>query len=181
MTCLEAQSNILSFVEKNLPEDKKIEFVKHIRHCNDCKEELEIYYTLIVGMRKLDNNEDMSLDFRNRLDDELNRIETRAKKAKRFRVSSFGMVFTALVCIMFVFYGRCLTKVYDVEQFLIKEKQGSTYFYDAFGDDLYSYRNDIIAENEKKNIIVPISFYDKVHIYNVVASFDISEFADGGL
>lgn len=82
MTCLEAQSNILSFVEKNLPEDKKIEFVKHIHHCNDCKEELEIYYTLIVGMRKLDNNEDMSLDFRNRLDDELNRIEARAKKQR---------------------------------------------------------------------------------------------------
>lgn len=82
---------------------------------------------------------------------------------------------------MFVFYGRCLTKVYDVEQFLIKEKQGNTYFYDTFGDDLNSYHNDIIAENEKQNVIVPISFYDKVRIYNVVASIDISEFADGGL
>lgn len=180
MTCLEAQSNILSFVEKKLPEDKKIEFVRHIRHCNNCREELEIYYTLIVGMRKLDNNEELSLDFKNRLDEELSRVENRARKATRFKISSFGMVFTALVFLMFFFYGKCLSKVYDVEQFLIKENQGTEYFYRYFGNMSHSHNNDVIAENEEENEIPIMTFYDKVHVYNVVSSIDISEYTDGG-
>ena len=60
MTCLEAQSNIMAFIEKKLPDDVIPDFVKHMRYCKNCREELEIYYTLIVGMHQVDNNQELS-------------------------------------------------------------------------------------------------------------------------
>ncbi|MDE6024856.1 MAG: zf-HC2 domain-containing protein [Lachnospiraceae bacterium] len=175
MTCLEAQSNILSFVEEQLPEDKKVEFVRHMKHCSNCKEELEIYYTLIVGMRKLDNNEEFSLDFKNRLDEELTRIDNRAKKAKRFKVSSFSIVFSIMVVVMFFFYSRCLLKVYNIEQFMKKQAQGETYFYDTFGEYLNVCRDDIIVREIRQSIPEKLTFYDKIRIYNTVNSFIIEQ------
>ena len=63
MTCLEAQSNIMAFIEKKLPDDVIPDFVKHMRYCKNCREELEIYYTLIVGMHQVDNNQELSQNF----------------------------------------------------------------------------------------------------------------------
>ena len=54
MTCLEAQSNIMAFIEKKLPDDVIPDFVKHMRYCKNCREELEIYFTVDVGIRQLD-------------------------------------------------------------------------------------------------------------------------------
>ena len=54
MTCLEAQSNIMAFIEKKLPDDVIPDFVKHMRYCRNCREELEIYFTVDVGIRQLD-------------------------------------------------------------------------------------------------------------------------------
>lgn len=179
MTCLESQSNILSFVENSLPEDKKVEFVKHIKHCKNCKEELEIYYTLIVGMRKLDNNEELSLDFKSRLDDELNKIENKARKATRFKISTFGIFFSIVVVLIVFIYNTCLTKVYQIEQDMKKQAQGEAYFYRLFGENMYECSHDLIAESMIVVEKPTLSFYDSVDIYNVVNSFDSYEFYGG--
>ena len=104
MTCLEAQSNIMAFVDKKLDDDSTQNFVRHMKHCDNCAEELEIYYTLIVGMRQLDNNEELSHNFKKDLYDELTRIENKAKNAKRFKISTFGIVFTAAVIGFFIWH-----------------------------------------------------------------------------
>ena len=49
---------MMKFIDKTLPDDKVVDFARHIKHCPNCAEELEISYTLIIGMRQLDNNED---------------------------------------------------------------------------------------------------------------------------
>ena len=71
MTCLEAQSKIMAFIENKLPDDELKEFIKHVKNCDNCSEELEIYYTLIVGMKELDNEENLSTNFKKELDDKL--------------------------------------------------------------------------------------------------------------
>ena len=130
MTCLEAQSNIMAFVEKKLPDDKVTDFVRHMRYCKNCSEELEIYYTLVVGMRQLDNNEELSKDFKEELNKELNRLDHKVKSVKRFKISTFSVVFVVAVVIMFFWYTRILGKVYNIEQSILKQQQGETYFYD---------------------------------------------------
>lgn len=169
MTCLEAQSYILSFVEKKLPDDKKLEFVKHIKYCKNCREELEIYYTLIVGMRELDND-NLSLDFKIRLDNELNKIEQKAKNAKRFKLSSFSVIFTGVVFLMFLFYNNCLNKVYNIEQYLKEQKMGNIYFVNYYGDYLYSCEYDLIKEQMDKTTLKQLTLYDRIRIYKSIGN-----------
>jgi hypothetical protein len=178
MTCLEAQSNIMAFIDKKLPEDKVNDFVRHVKNCPNCSEELEIYYTLIVGTRQLDNNEELSKDFDKDLQNELLRISNKVKKAKRFRVSAFGIFCVAVIGLFGFFYNSCLNKVYKIEQNIIKAAQGETYFYDCFGeyidlcsddtsllDDYYEEENngEFLQENVEK-----LEFYSSVREFNLI-------------
>lgn len=172
MTCLEAQSNIMAFIDKKLPEDKVTDFVRHMRYCKNCAEELEIYYTLIIGIRQVDNNEELSQNFKQELDDELSRLEHKVKKAKRFKVSTFGVVFIAAVVLMFLCYGRILNKVYNIEQVMIKQEQGEHYFYDHFGSDIELCDEDIIVEFKQNNKPKELTFYEQIRLYNALHQKD---------
>lgn len=173
MTCLEAQSNIMAFIDKKLPEEKVADFVRHMRYCKNCSEELEIYYTLIVGIRQVDNNEELSQNFKEELDNELTRLEHKAKKAKRFKISTFGVVFVAAVVLMFICYGRVLNKVYNIEQFMIKQEQGAHYFYDYFGDEIDMCSDDIVADARQRYKPKDLTFYEKIRLYNEEHKDDI--------
>lgn len=73
MTCLEVQSKLIAYIDNNLEKNEKIDFLKHIKNCENCKEELEIYYTMIEGMRQLDDNVPFSKDFSKELDNRIAR------------------------------------------------------------------------------------------------------------
>ena len=167
MTCLEAQSNIMAFVEKKLPDDKVKDFVKHMKNCPNCSEELEIYYTLIIGMRELDNNEELSQDFKKELNEELNRINNKVKKVKRFKVSSFSIICATAIAAFFLFYNSCLIKAYNIEQRIIKDRQGQYYFYDNYSQLIELSGRDLILENTKKDVKEEDTFYKRIHIYNI--------------
>ena len=167
MTCLEAQSNIMAFVDKKLDDDNTQNFVRHIKHCKNCSEELEIYYTLIIGMRQLDNNEELSHDFKKDLENELTKIDNRAKNAKRFKLSTFGIVFTAAVIGFFLFYSSILNKVYTIEQNIIKAEQGDYYFYNHLSKYIDICNDDVIVMAQEINKPVEKTFYQKIHSYNI--------------
>lgn len=167
MTCLEAQSNIMAFVDKKLEDDKIKDFVRHMRFCPNCSEELEIYYTLIVGMRQLDNNSELSHNFKKDLDDELTKLENKLKNAKRFKVSTFSLVFVSAIIGLFIFYSSSLNKVYNIEQNYKKQEQGDYYFYNHFSKYLDLCNDDIIVESKSKNKPIEKTFYEKVHSYNI--------------
>lgn len=172
MTCLEAQSNIMAFIDKKLPDDRVSDFVKHMRYCPNCSEELEIYYTLIVGIRQVDNQEELSPNFKVELDNELSRLEHKVKQAKRFKLSSFGVFFIAAVILMFLCYGRILNKVYNIEQLMIKQEQGEHYFFDYFGDTIELCKGDLIVEQEaqalREETKEELTFYDRIKLYNML-------------
>lgn len=173
MTCLEAQSNIMNFVEGKLPDDKVTDFVRHIRYCPNCADELEIYYTLIVGIRQVDQGEELSRDFKKEMNNELSRIEHKVKNAKRFRVSTFGIFFATAVVFLFLLYGRVLNKVNSIEQRIIKQEQGNYYFYEEFSPylsickedfaNLEAYFNDSV---EEETDTLDVSFYEMIREYN---------------
>ncbi|MEG2349532.1 MAG: zf-HC2 domain-containing protein [Hungatella sp.] len=56
MTCKETQSLVMPYIHQELTDEKMDEFLEHIETCKDCKEELEIYYTVEVGIRQLDTD-----------------------------------------------------------------------------------------------------------------------------
>lgn len=168
MTCLEAQSNIMAFIDNKLPDERIAEFVHHVRYCPNCMEELEIYYTLIVGMRQLDNNDELSHDFKQQLDNELERLEKKVKNAKRAKVSTFGVVFGFAVVLLLFFYNQCLSKVYNIEQIMLKNKQGDYYFYDFFGDYIEMCDEDLVVSIPLEDVPKESSFYEKIKFYNIM-------------
>lgn len=179
MTCLEAQSNIMAFIDKKLPDERVNDFVKHIKSCSNCSEELEIYYTLIVGIRQLDNNEELSKDFSKDLNNELVKLSNKVKKVKRFKVSSFSVICISLVVAFYFIYSTCLNKVYKAEQFRIKVNQGNEYFSQYFGDYIDLCNKDIIEDyyyvlddNINKEKEEKLEFYNKILEYNALSIYE---------
>lgn len=56
MICREAESLVTPYIRHELSDEKLEEFLEHIETCENCKEELEIYYTVDVGIKQLDTD-----------------------------------------------------------------------------------------------------------------------------
>ncbi len=57
MTCKEAENLVIPYIRHELEDDQLMEeFLDHIDSCENCKEELEIYYTVEAGIRQLDSD-----------------------------------------------------------------------------------------------------------------------------
>lgn len=54
MTCPEAEKLVMPYINGTITDQELEEFLAHIDSCEDCREELEIYYTVDVGIRQLD-------------------------------------------------------------------------------------------------------------------------------
>lgn len=54
LTCREAEKMVMPYIEHKLDEDELEAFLNHIQHCESCKDELEIYYTVSLGLKQLD-------------------------------------------------------------------------------------------------------------------------------
>lgn len=62
MTCKEAEQMVMPYINDELTDRELASFLAHIKGCKACYEELEIYYTLYVGLSQLDGkmeNQDM--------------------------------------------------------------------------------------------------------------------------
>ncbi len=71
MNCHEAQSHILHYIHHQLNKEETKAFIEHVRTCPDCRDELEINYIILVGMRQLDEGGLGATDFRKDLEEDL--------------------------------------------------------------------------------------------------------------
>lgn len=167
MTCLEAQSKIIAYIDYNLERDEKQDFLKHIQGCSDCKEELNIYYTMIEGMRQLDENMPLSKDFTAELDARMNREMKSSKKKQEFFRSSVLIVLVGIMGFLIFGYVNFLNLLHAQEQTALKEAQGEYYYSETFDTILFSPDEeeavlDINVTSEKTET----SFYEKIRQYN---------------
>lgn len=56
MTCIEAEKMVIPYIDDKLSLSELEEFMEHIKKCENCREELEIYYMVDVGLKKLDED-----------------------------------------------------------------------------------------------------------------------------
>lgn len=171
MTCLEVQSKLIAYIDNTLEKDEKIDFLRHIQCCEECKEELNIYYTMIEGMRQLDGNMSLSKDFSEELNNRISREMKHDRKRRELFNSSLVIVIVGILGFLVFGYGNFLNLVHEEEQAKIKENQGEYYFSDTFHDVLFS-------PDEEKNILEinvsteeaeeKIDIYDKIKQYNML-------------
>ena len=162
MTHLEAQSYIMPFIEHKVPHDKQEDFVLHMKSCKKCHEELEIYYTLLVGMRQLDNKEELSTDFSKDLDRELKSLSHGVRNRKSFKVSAFSIVLSSILIIGLFFYAGFLNKIYSFEQFIKSAEQGDYYFKDSFEGVMLLEDKDEVEESQKIIESKNVSNYQRI-------------------
>jgi hypothetical protein len=74
MNCKEAQRLLVSYINGELKEKEEEEFIRHVRHCSECYEELEVYSTVFAGIRQLDGGEE-EIDYRTLVEDSLKTSE----------------------------------------------------------------------------------------------------------
>lgn len=79
MTCREAEGMVIPYIEHTLDDDSLGEFLLHIDNCENCREELEIYFTVYYGLRQLDN-EIGTYNIKGALEDTLEASRERLKK-----------------------------------------------------------------------------------------------------
>ena len=100
MNCKEAQRLLVPYINGELDGKKEDEFVRHIRHCKECYEELEVYSTVFAGIRQLDGAEE-EIDYRTLVEDTL---ETSEVDAHDERFLNLYMFFLRLAATVVLFY-----------------------------------------------------------------------------
>lgn len=71
MTCLTAQSLILKYINNELSGTQLEAFLNHIDNCNDCRDELQIYYIMFRGIKQLDDDTVSDYDFHRQFEESL--------------------------------------------------------------------------------------------------------------
>lgn len=56
MNCKEVQKLFIPFIDDRLSVQELDAFLHHMEQCQECREEYEIYYTMIMGMRYLEED-----------------------------------------------------------------------------------------------------------------------------
>lgn len=74
MNCKETQRLLVPYINGDLEEKEEGEFVRHVRRCPECYEELGVYATVFAGIRQLDGAEE-EIDYRTLVEDTLENSE----------------------------------------------------------------------------------------------------------
>ncbi|MCR5214456.1 MAG: hypothetical protein K6E10_08555 [Eubacterium sp.] len=155
----------MPFIEGKVPTDKQGDFVIHMQNCEKCREELEIYYTLLVGMKQLDNNEDLSTDFSRDLERELKSMSKHVKSRKRVKVSAFSIFMSAILVAIAIFYAGSLRRVYSYEQFVKTTNQEYYYFSDNLSQSIMNDHEDAVTRGQAIDEDKVVSSFDRIKGY----------------
>lgn len=71
MNCVEAKRMITRFVNKELSYGELEQFLYHVEQCQDCMEELDIYFTMYKAFDMLDTGAHQEYDFKKMLNEAL--------------------------------------------------------------------------------------------------------------
>ena len=109
MECRETESLIQAYISDDMPAKKKSEFIKHVRTCGSCYDELETYFTIHFAIKSLDEDQHASYNFREMLKDDLNKKEKEIRDNKMKKIcsiagSSIVTVFMVVCIAMMLFW-----------------------------------------------------------------------------
>lgn len=102
MTCREAQSLVNDYINRDLGEKKLDSFLKHVRECKECYEELEIYYIIHFAVQRLDSEEQISYDVKRMLEEDLRDAEKCVRKWKIKRSYRYIIMIAAEILLCFL-------------------------------------------------------------------------------
>ncbi|MBR0381523.1 MAG: zf-HC2 domain-containing protein [Eubacterium sp.] len=109
MDCRKTQSLMQAFIDYRLDDDETVDFIDHIRACPKCSEELEIYYTMLNGLRQLENGSVLTADFTSELAEDMRdrydqiKVEKKRENYTRLTVYLILIIFAVSVLAYIVY------------------------------------------------------------------------------
>ena len=88
LTCKEATLMVIPYIKKEVCDKDLRKFVKHIKECKDCREELETYYIVYKGLMQLDEKEELPMNIIEALNNDLEISNHHLKNMSLFYVLS---------------------------------------------------------------------------------------------
>lgn len=98
MECKEAEKLIRKFNDDELEYKESVQFMEHIRECENCKEELAIQFLVAEGMANLE--EGVAFDLQGELERRIEKEEKRMVRHENLRYLSYVIEFFAIVLII---------------------------------------------------------------------------------
>ncbi|MCH1978167.1 zf-HC2 domain-containing protein [Lawsonibacter sp. OA9] len=107
MNCQKAQACIDQYLNGTISDNDLEEFVYHIRNCQACYEDLEIYYIVDMAQKYLDEDQEESYNISQLLEEDIHDKLTRMHKRQHLRTFVFivgclmlGLAVTGVCIIM---------------------------------------------------------------------------------
>lgn len=121
MDCERVQELIAPFVNGKLNTDETEEFLKHIDTCADCREELEVSYSLMTAMKQLDEGADLSEDYIQELDEKIEACFIEGLKKKKVRARRRVILAALVFGMLFMTGSTASEKRCERERVLLRE------------------------------------------------------------
>ena len=97
MECTEAKKLVMPYVERKIPDDKVGDFIKHVRSCPSCYDELETHFIVNEAMNQLTEEGETTLDFKVLLEQNLRQAE---RHVLRLRLQKVLVLWTLITIVI---------------------------------------------------------------------------------
>lgn len=108
---------ITPFINNKLSNQEMEEFLDHVGSCKSCMEELEFYYALLTAMKQLDEDKNLSNDFRLELSGKIKRAREKVVHVRHtyFRKKAILILFMLLLAFFLgIHYAEKSVEMADV-------------------------------------------------------------------
>lgn len=106
MTCKEAESLVMPYIRDELTDDELKEFLEHMESCPSCRDELEIYFTVEVGIRQLDS-ETGNYNIKGALEAAVEQSKQRIQAVKLIKIARYAITTLSTMALIISVLLQC--------------------------------------------------------------------------
>ena len=104
MNCIEARRMVTPFIKRELSDKETEQFLKHIEHCSDCMDELDIYFTVYKALDTLDSGMHSEYNFKKLLAEEIRSVRYGVMRRKMLRTLHRGILLLVELLLLLSLY-----------------------------------------------------------------------------
>ena len=109
MDCQRAQDCMERYFDGSIAEQELEAFISHVRECNSCREELEIYYIVELAQNYLADETELSYNISQLVEDDMNK---RMEKKHRRKMLKTFLYFVYVIVLGVAIAGICMVLGY---------------------------------------------------------------------
>lgn len=144
MECKRAMELITQFINEQMNPEETEAFFSHIDSCPECREELEVTYSLMTAMRQLDEDTDLSDNYIEELNQKIENCYLEELKRRR-SCARRRVVLGAVVFLLILINGVTVNKS--------REEEDRRFFRKIAGYEEVEQNQDIMVAGEQEEAV----------------------------